>query len=1664
MRAAMLGTVNERYELLAHLGSGGQGAVYRARDSWDGSVVALKAVGHGAPDALLRREFQLLAGIEHPGVARVFDLGVVAKVEGEVLLRPGQLFFTQELVEGTDAAQHVAALEPGRRSERVAQLGIEVAVALGALHRQGLVHRDLKPSNLMVHEETGQSKLIDFGLAWPVSAPLPGPAGTLAYMAPEAREGWVDEATDIYSLGVSLAQLLGCAPSPRGLPEAAPPQVDERLWETLRLLASPRPEARPHSADQAASLLSRAAGLPLGELGAEARPGQGHKVTSALRCPALLEREEVESELVRWMLMALRDEPVAPRLAVLHGPAGVGKSRLLRRVVAQVQTVLSGELAMTPSLVTGRLREVLSQLVALKQPGPALMRWLAMDSRQDPDKEAAPGELMGDLAAFLGQLSVPAVVSFHEMPPRAMELLQHGLERLAREGRGPGLVVVFELAGELPRLAPTGGCPAREFKISPLGLSGLSRLVELMTGAPPLPEAVERLHQMTGGIPLLAEMILGAMGSLCTGSSLARFEKGGDPEAVISLAATQVFDEVERRLAQTLAVAATALSVDELVAVASPNEPDLAAQALLRMANRGAVWRDDRGRFSLSGLVATALRRQMTTARSAEVAGELLVALSVDKFVSAIQLARIAVTAQNPGALFQFAKQAASRAEAVADYETAVEARQLLVDHLPQDERPACRVALARCLRLTGRYAEAETHAASYLGEGGSLGGSACLEVARAARLRGDNARAAAVLTDIPTDAPASQQIEALALLIRIALDSGDTARAMERARGIETGQLQEPAGGELAVSVALAHFSAGDLGAAEAFVEAGLTVAQERLDKRLESRLQGISGMIHHAKREYDAAQCCFRWATQLADATGDRHGAATYQVNLAASLTEASDLVDALAAYADGMSRLMVIGRPQERLVAAANRAELLMRLGDTQGAVALCADLEEALEAGEATPLTRAVVHRIAGDVQATAGRPAEARRSLDSALQDAAAAGDVREISAVELLLAAWELRALEPGASRQRLESMDPSKLDAAAAFEHLRLTLETQLLAGDVDAASVDRLSVSFPRETVGLTKLTALATLARVRSAQGRDIDAKQVASEALRFLETASRDGVAWHWTLEKEVLSELRRLARAPGPAQQEPRAPDTLVAAGGQSRWERLARLLGKLNSELRIGRLFDLIMDTAVDIADAERGFLLVADKRGELKVRSARNLDERTLATSQRDFSRSVAMVAYESQAPAVTSDALSDERYRSARSVIALELRTIAAVPMLLRGAAIGAIYVDSRRGTAFDKETVRLLEALADQAAAALHNARLLVENRRRRREVERLNQRLAGQLSSRQSELERAEAALGQRTEELSRRYQRRGIVGSSKVMADVYGMIERVARSDLSVVVCGESGTGKELVARALHYTSDRARRPFVAENCAALPHTLLESILFGHVRGAFTGAVRDNPGLFAQAHGGTLLLDEIGEMPFEMQTKLLRVLEDGVVRPVGGTKTIEVDVRIVVATNADLRRLVETGRFREDLFYRLSAISIELPPLRVRAEDIPALVRHFIAEHPGSQTAVSEQAMAALVRFGWPGNVRQLKNEIQRALAMSDGRIGLEHLSREIALAQELGVPPMERDLDLKRRTEELKRRLVDAALAEAHGNQSQAARLLGVSRFGLAKMLSRFDS
>jgi len=488
----------------------------------------------------------------------------------------------------------------------------------------------------------------------------------------------------------------------------------------------------------------------------------------------------------------------------------------------------------------------------------------------------------------------------------------------------------------------------------------------------------------------------------------------------------------------------------------------------------------------------------------------------------------------------------------------------------------------------------------------------------------------------------------------------------------------------------------------------------------------------------------------------------------------------------------------------------------------------------------------------------------------------------------------------------------------------------------------------------------------------------------------------------------------------------------------------SRVARNLNALLKISRVVHAIrdldelqgqlLDLIFEVVPAGRGAILLADREGH----QFNSLFARVRQPGQNQLvrvSRTIARQVLEQGIGILGSDVPGSTGLREIESVAASSVRSLLCIPLTVFNQVFGCIYLDSTSlASRLLEEHLQLVTAIAGISAVALDNARRL-------QWLEQENQRLTLEIT------------------------QDRSLVGESERMKEIYQLLARAAPTDSTVLIVGESGTGKELAARALHRNSPRARKAFVAINCAAIPETLLESDLFGHERGAFTGAVGLKKGRLEVADGGVVFLDEIGELTPAMQVKLLRVLQEREFERVGGTHPIKVDIRLIAATNTNLEEAVRNGGFRQDLYYRLAVVKLAMPGLREHKEDIPMLARHFVQKHAkhckGKPRPISREAMACLMNYDWPGNVRELENAIERALVMGVS---------EMVLPEDLPESLLERtpSADMSEATyhvavKELKKQLILNAVEQTNGSYADAARILGVHPNYLHRLIRNLE-
>ena len=483
-------------------------------------------------------------------------------------------------------------------------------------------------------------------------------------------------------------------------------------------------------------------------------------------------------------------------------------------------------------------------------------------------------------------------------------------------------------------------------------------------------------------------------------------------------------------------------------------------------------------------------------------------------------------------------------------------------------------------------------------------------------------------------------------------------------------------------------------------------------------------------------------------------------------------------------------------------------------------------------------------------------------------------------------------------------------------------------------------------------------------------------------------------------------------------------------------------IGKLiSSEMKLAPLLNLVMDKVIEVTNAQRGFIALVDDKQKLDFRSARHLENSDIQKPKFEVSRGIIQEVIDKGETIFSPNAMADPRFGVRKSVMRLQLLSVLCVPIEIDERIAGVIYLDNLdQPDIFDESIAELLTAFAQHIAIALKNAL---------------------QFSS----LEKSQQELA---DELRGRYHFEAIIGSGKNMTEVLRLVAAVADNDASVLITGETGTGKGLIAQALHYNSSRSNKRMITINCGAIPENLIESELFGHVKGSFTGAINDKRGKFEAADGSTIFLDEIGELSPAMQVKLLHVLQDGCFSPLGSDIEKRTNVRVLAATHRDLNELLQTGAFREDLYYRLNVVNIEIPALHERREDIPLLVEHFLKKYntSGKHLHFSKAAEDCLMHYNYPGNIRELENLIRRAIIFcNDETIDVTHLPKEIMSASAplalAGTQEHNHRERLKQHIETWEKTEFINILIQKKGKIRESARCLGIDPSDFHKKLKR---
>jgi serine/threonine-protein kinase PknK len=1381
----------------------------------------------------------------------------------------------------------------------------------------------------------------------------------------------------------------------------APPAAVQRLTE--RLLRED-PNARPSDCAEVLEALGR-------------KPRAPRKSWTPAH---LVGRDAEVTEFEHW-LTALSNGDSGPRVLGVWGASGMGLSRLVRELTWRAQLRVSA--------LRGRLEQPLGRMLAT-----ALGLSELVSTRR-------------------GVLAAAGVLSERAEP---LLLVVEDVERLESEDRELLLALVRSLGsrGNLALVVSSRAALSGE-GVKPLECGALGTSAIEAWAAPLLTEKrLRELVRQSGGSPKKIEQYLAEAAG---GVGLAQREPGKGGQATLA-----ALSHAERG---TLALLYT--QAGDVAAAAF----ELSWQELHPLLERRLIERDgDELRLlpATAQAIADGALSKAELARAHLRAADWFALAPHDERTLAVRSARVIYHLLQAGEL--------GRAEALFGAELAAlasgprQVARLLAPLADASERPELLLDLAELMLELGqsRVAVRAASRAARSGKTAAIRRRATLVASDALARLGRPARAELLLGGLLANGGASARgpegAELLQRLARARLARGDYAGA----RGTAEQALAEAPAAPIA---ALAHETLGvacaylgDSERADAELNQALSLLGTRAKPRDRSRMQSHRAMVALRTGRIEPALADYAAALALAEEHDLDDLIATGLLNLGTAEQQAGLWGDALRHYERGVTFASAIARTSTELTLEYNRANLYAEIGAFERAEEALSRLELKAETARLSHFSPGIA-LIRAEICLARGEADAAEKALLAAERRLEGSAQPRELFEVRLRRIDVELLRDKPREAERKLKALSRTRAESDA--QDLGLSLEQT--RARVDAAlgrpsALERLEQARAgAQRAGLLALEAALETELSRAAEHLGLldDARARTERARRLWDRigeglpAGLSSLFWRHARRAHLVDQSRPfvVASTSGSGSQEAEA------------YRRLLSLNRRLNSSLSLERVLEYAVQAALDLTEAERAFLLLtsgaAGDATPLKAEVAVARSSDPALPEGEGPSQSIVRRTLEREEPILTTDAQGDPRFAGQGSVHALRLKSVLSVPVLSPSGLLGVLYVDCRvqRGRFSEVERALLL-AFADQLALAIGNARLHQELEQKSAEL--VQQKHAvEQLSRGQArEIVRLKREVQTQRQNLELRYDYSQIVGRGPAMRAVLERLDRVIDSDASVLLLGESGTGKELVARAIHWNGPRKAGPFLGINCAALPENLLESELFGHVRGAFTGADRDKQGLMQAAGGGTLFLDELGELPLSTQAKLLRVLQEREVRPLGSEKSLPLDVRLVTATHRDLEHALAEGKFREDLYYRVAVVTVPLPPLRERPEDLPALCEKILqrlAQGSGKKPPeLGQDALRRLSAHPFPGNVRELENVLTRAFVLASGaKIRAEDLD----LGGRRAPAPRARS---RRDFEADEKERILAALRAARWNVSVVSRTLGIPRNTLYRKLSRY--
>ncbi len=1673
-------SLRRRYRHVRRLGEGGQGVVHFVEDAFlAGRLLVLKILRPQANAEwrkAFRHEFEALAGLKHPRLSDVHDFGAS---------EDGRVFFTRDYVAGDD----LRSASTGMSLESIVALFADVCRALKPLHARGLVHGDLKPGNIICSTD-GLARLIDFSFVRG-SDDDARRRGTVPYMSPEVIQGkQADARADLYSLGATMFEILSGAPPFEGT-------VTEIIHGHLSNPPSPPAPRRlgvVPSADRErltavqhiiTRLLSKRANDRFPDI-FELEAALTAVAPEAISPDPLPDYPMLSESVGRDRELKRIREAIGRRLApsdespllVVEGQLGTGKSAVLRGVKwwAQLSGIPVLEVRCGGGGMLRPFADVIGQALFFLEGDPetaaqgeTLQKLMTHPGSKGAHLDSltkATGELLLKIAE--DAKLVLTVDDVEQASPETLTVLR-GLITAVESNDAVAILVTAETSFDWRNALGQGDSIA----LPVLSREQIAPLVKTFLGTSEK-EIVERVLAHTGGNPLFVTTLLKDLAA--RGKGAEELERLGPPRQLEMYWRDRLtsLPAVERTAIEAVAVLGRPAELSDLAEITGQEEAVLEG-ALFALEAAGWIRRS----ASEWHLSTGPLGKEVLAAATPDTVRELhRGAMSVEP-----DEARMLIHAAGCGALDRVIDRGIPVARSLKRLGALDAARHLLESMRGalsgRPEADVVSLDLGEVCLAQGELEVAEAYLSPLTKKRDkTLKPTALLLLGRlhAAREALDDAsRCLSKALEIQTTALATAEVRFE--LANVEFKRGDTAACIASA---ESGLTDVPRGhrvrADLLGLIAKAVVSQGRFEDALKHAEAAEADARLAGDRRSMALAIGILAWVYQRSGDHRRAAAELERSMMLHREFGDLPRLMRDQLVLGDLKLWLESWGSALAHYEQAVRLARTVSSPVLRLSVYNNYGFALIKLGCFERAqLVLSRSDQEATRLGHEELSLWARWHLAV--LAAAKGEVREAMVGYEAVRQGFSRLNRHAIIPEIELAMANCLLFRGEPAdlkdagvliqrASQRKREEEGRLFAESLQLQRGTLLVLEGRLEQGTAllddlvtKTSEAGPLDFAWQAHAAAARGFTTGDTgfLARRRLRQAEEILDKLSAGLS------AERRIAFWQDVQRARVRTALAELTPSSGFSSSQ-LISDTDVAPDAEARaLYRVLEFNKRLLTEHDLDHLLEFILDAAVELTGAERGLVLMPSAEGgaDLEIKAARDLKKEESEDPHDKFSRSIAESVYLDGEPVITVDAMSDQRFNEFLSIHELRLKSVACMPVIYRGRSLGVLYLENRlRRGRFGGSDLRVLAAFADQVAIAISQTRLIREARERAAELEEARQALQDAYDRKLEDLQLRDHDLQITRERVERMRQQlegegdyNGVVGLSRAMTKVFELVERIKDLDVPVVFIGESGTGKDLLARVMHEQSRLKEAPFVVVNCGSVPETLVESTLFGHTRGAFSGADRERAGILQAANGGTLYLDEIGDMSPRMQVDLLRVLQEGSFTPLGSSTTLSINVRIVASSRQPLEQLVEEGALRQDLLYRLQVVTVELPPLRDRKADIPSLARRILdreaAQFNQPTRPLSKRAVTALLAHHWPGNVRELEQLLRRTLAMGEGvgAIQKEEIFsplESLRSTRETAPSPPEKDADEEAR--------ILAALDRNKWNRTKAAEELGMAR------------